>query len=90
MQLIYMSRDYPKDPELLRSRCHNAFMKNSDVTDPQMIEELIGRGNYIVKELEALYMLKKYRTLKRRYYDDQEDLERKKLQQLDKIMKDSS
>jgi hypothetical protein len=23
-----------------------------------------------VKELEALYMLKKYRTLKRRYYED--------------------
>ncbi len=31
---------------------------------------LIISGEYIVKELEALYMLKKYRTLKRRYYED--------------------
>ena len=30
----------------------------------------IDQGEYIVKELEALYMLKKYRTLKRRYYPD--------------------
>lgn len=45
-------------------------MKNKDVTDTAEIEMLIARGNYIVKELEALYMLKKYRTLKRRYYDE--------------------
>ena len=48
-----------------------AFMKNKDVTDPEEIQKLLDRGDYIVKELEALYMLKKYRTLKRRYYDTQ-------------------
>lgn len=26
-------------------------------------------GEYVVKEIEALYALKKYRALKRRYYD---------------------
>ena len=30
----------------------------------------MAKGDYIIKELEALYMLKKYRTLKRRYYKD--------------------
>lgn len=45
-------------------------MKNKDVTDPEKIKKLIGHGEYIVKEIEALYMLKKYRTLKRRYYND--------------------
>ena len=34
-------------------------------------EEWIAKGDYIVKELEALYMLKKYRTLKRRYYKEE-------------------
>ena len=43
-------------------------MKNKDVTDPEQIQQLIDRGNYVVKELEALYMLRKYRTLKKRYY----------------------
>ena len=28
------------------------------------------QGEYIQKELEALYSLKKYRTLKNRYYSD--------------------
>merc|ERR1712018_416600 len=79
-QLIYMGREYPKDPEIFRQRCHNAFMKNSKVEDPQQIEELIKRGEYIVKELEALYMLRKYRTLKRRYYDTDESADQAKFQ----------
>ena len=44
-------------------------MKNKDVKDPKEIEMLLGRGQYIIKELEALYMIRKYRTLKKRYYD---------------------
>ena len=89
LQLIYMGRDYPKEPEMFRIRCHNAFMKNKDVKDPEKIEQLIGHGNFIVKELEALYMLKKYRTLKRRYYDD-DDLEMKKVKQFEETIKDST
>ena len=45
-------------------------MKNKDVKDPQKIQELIARGEYVMKELEALYMLRKYRALKKRYYQD--------------------
>ena len=86
-----MGRDYPKEPEVFRARCHNAFIKNKDVTDPNAIEELIGRGQYIVKEIEALYMLKKYRTLKRRYYDeDPANVTKKKLSQVEEIIKDST
>ena len=77
-----MSRDYPKDPDVLRIRCHNAFMKNKDVNDPAKVEQLIGHGNYIVKELEALYMLKKYRTLKRRYYDEDDTQQLKKVEEI--------
>lgn len=84
-----MGRDYPKDPEIFRVRCHNVFIKNKDVTDSKEIEELIAKGNYIVKELEALYMLKKYRTLKRRYYDE-ENVEQKKFQQVENAIRDST
>jgi hypothetical protein len=44
-------------------------MRNKDLA-PAEVESWIEKGNYIIKELEALYMLKKYRTLKRRYYPD--------------------
>ena len=45
-------------------------MKNKEVTDPEQIQMLIARGEFVKKEIEALYMLKKYRTLKRRYYSE--------------------
>ena len=71
-QLIYLGREYPKEPEKMTINIHNVFMRNAGETDPKKIEDLIEKGNYIVKELEALYYLKKYRTLKRRYYDTNE------------------
>ncbi|CAL1533721.1 unnamed protein product [Lymnaea stagnalis] len=67
--LLHLGKDYPKGPEYFRSRLHAAFMKNKDLKDPKQIELMLAKGNYIVKELEALYMLRKYRTLKKRYYN---------------------
>lgn len=54
-------------------------MKNKDVKDPAQIDQLLARGNYVVKEIETLYMLRKYRTLKKRYYADESDHELSKL-----------
>ncbi len=70
LQLIFMTRGYPKDPRVMQRKVHAAFARNRDLKDEQEIEKLIVRGEYIVKELEALYKLKKYRTMKHRYYED--------------------
>lgn len=64
--LVYLGREYPLGWDYFRPRLKTAFMRNKDVTDPEKIEQLISRGNYVVKEIEALYMLRKYRTLKKR------------------------
>ena len=32
---------------------------------------MIARGEFVVKELEALYKLRKYRALKQKYYADE-------------------
>lgn len=66
-----MGKEYPLGADYFRKKLKAAFLKNKDVSDPKEIELLIARGNYIVKELEALYMLRKYRTLKRRYYKEE-------------------
>lgn len=66
-----MGKEYPLGADYFRKKLKAAFLKNKDVNDPKEIELLIARGNYIVKELEALYMLRKYRTLKRRYYKEE-------------------
>ncbi|KAG1666334.1 NADH-cytochrome b5 reductase 3 [Nymphon striatum] len=68
--LIHLGKDYPKGQIYFNQKLKAAFLKNKNVTDPKEIELLVARGEYVMKELEALYMLKKYRTLKRRYYSD--------------------
>lgn len=69
-KLQYLAREYPENPEKMRQKCHDAFMKNREETDPRNIKRLIYKGEYVCKELEALYSLKKYRAMKKRYYDD--------------------
>lgn len=70
LQLLYLGREYPMGYEYFREKLKRAFMKNREVTDPEQIKVLIGRGEFVIKEIEALYMLRKYRTMKKRYYED--------------------
>lgn len=69
-KLLYLGREYPKGADYFRSRLKAAFLKNKDVKDPEQIKQLIARGEFVIKELEALYFLRKYRALKQRYYSD--------------------
>lgn len=71
---MHLGKDYPLGWDYFQPRLKAAFMKNRDVTDPAKIEELIARGNFVVKEIETLYMLRKYRTLKKRYYSEENDV----------------
>ena len=68
-----MGREYPLGYDYFRGKLKNAFLKNREIDDAAIVSTLLKRGEYIEKELEALYMLKKYRTLKKRYYDSEED-----------------
>lgn len=64
-----MGRDYPQGYKYFRDRCHKAFTAKSGLTDPEEIEKAIALGEYVKKEIEALYFLKRYRAMKRNYYD---------------------
>uniref|UniRef100_A0A8C5S195 Electron transfer flavoprotein regulatory factor 1 n=1 Tax=Laticauda laticaudata TaxID=8630 RepID=A0A8C5S195_LATLA len=69
-QLLYLGKEYPKGADYFRTRLKEAFLKNKEVKDPEEIKKLIARGKFVIKELEALYFLRKYRALKQRYYKD--------------------
>ncbi|KAG9272426.1 LYR motif-containing protein 5B [Astyanax mexicanus] len=69
--LLFLGREYPKGADYFRDRLRAAFIKNRDVSDPEEIRQLISRGEYVVKELEALYYLRKYRAMKQRYYENE-------------------
>ncbi|KJH46525.1 complex 1 protein [Dictyocaulus viviparus] len=69
-QLYYMGKEYPKGKDWFHKRLKLAFIKNKDENDPKKIDELITKGEFVVKEIEALYSLRKYRAMKNRYYED--------------------
>lgn len=69
LKLLYLGREYPQGSAYFRERLKSAFMKNKDVTDPEKIKQLVARGDFVIKELEALYFLRKYRAMKKRYYE---------------------
>jgi hypothetical protein len=70
---LYYGKEYPLGYDYFRVRLKRAFVKNRAVTSQQDIANLIARGEYVIKELDALYKLKKYRYLKKSYYDDIEE-----------------
>ena len=76
-----MGREYPLGFEYFRVRLKEAFLKNKDITDVVTVSNLIARGEFVEREIKALYMLKKYRTLKKRYYETEEQ---DKLQEFEK------
>lgn len=64
-----MGRDYPRGYEFFRKNVRKVFEKNKEERDPEKIDKMLAHGDFVIKELEALYMLRKYRTLKKRYYE---------------------
>ncbi|KAI9269401.1 hypothetical protein BY458DRAFT_510877 [Sporodiniella umbellata] len=67
-QLVYLGREYPAGyHDFFRPKLKAAFLKNKELDSPEEIEKKIALGDYVVKELETLYYLKKYRTLRKRY-----------------------
>ncbi|CUS12219.1 unnamed protein product [Tuber aestivum] len=65
--LLYLGREYPLGYDYFRPRCHQAFMSQAGETDPEKVREGIQQAEYVKKEIEALYRLKKYRALKQSY-----------------------
>lgn len=68
--LLHLGKEWPQGYELFRTRLHKVFLKNSGEQNPEKVKMMVKHGEFVVKEIEALYMLKKYRAMKRRYYDE--------------------
>lgn len=73
-RLIYLGHDWPQPQgyNWFRAKCNKAFSANKHIKNPDAVEKLIERGNFVEKEIQTLYYLKRYRTLKSRYmgHDD--------------------
>ncbi|KAF0329397.1 putative NADH-ubiquinone oxidoreductase complex 1/LYR family protein [Colletotrichum asianum] len=66
-ELLFLGREYPLGYDYFRPRLHRAFSANAGLRDEEAIEKGIQRAEFVKKEIEALYYLKRYRTLRKRY-----------------------
>ncbi|KAJ9134620.1 hypothetical protein NKR23_g10043 [Pleurostoma richardsiae] len=66
-ELLNLGKDYPQGFSYFRPRLHKAFMANAHLRDEDQIRQRIARAEFVQKEIEALYYLKRYRTLRKRY-----------------------
>ncbi|KAF6826498.1 complex 1 protein [Colletotrichum plurivorum] len=66
-ELLYLGREYPLGYGYFRPRLHRAFSANAGLRDEEAIRKGIERAEFVKKEIEALYYLKRYRTLRKRY-----------------------
>ena len=57
--------------DFFHKRLHAAFARHRHVRDVAEVERLLARADFVRRELEALYYLRKYRAMKARYYDPQ-------------------
>lgn len=66
-ELLFLGREYPLGYDYFRPRLHGAFMGRAAERDEDVIRRGIAQAEYVKKEIEALYYLKRYRTLRKRY-----------------------
>ncbi|OCK82421.1 hypothetical protein K432DRAFT_293286 [Lepidopterella palustris CBS 459.81] len=66
-ELLYLGREYPLGYDYFRSRLHKAFASQANLKDEDQIKKGIERAEFVKKEIEALYYLKRYRILRQRY-----------------------
>ncbi|KAF4508707.1 hypothetical protein G6O67_005051 [Ophiocordyceps sinensis] len=67
-ELLYLGREYPLGFAYFRPRLHQAFISRAAERDDAKILAAIAQAQYVKKEIEALYYLKRYRTLRKRYH----------------------
>ncbi|KAH7360284.1 LYR motif-containing protein 5A [Rhexocercosporidium sp. MPI-PUGE-AT-0058] len=66
-ELLNLGREYPLGFDYFRPRLHKAFISNASLTNEEEIRRGIKRAEFVKKEIEALYYLKRYRALRQRY-----------------------
>lgn len=69
-QILLVGRRYPGDGgfALVCSHAKEGFLRNGGAAGEELAAA-IGRGHFVLRELEALVRLHKYRAMKRRYDD---------------------
>ena len=66
-RILLVGRDYPKGLGFVREKARAEFSKHAALTDEVDIKRAINYGRYMVKEMQGVIQLKKYRAMRKRY-----------------------
>ncbi|KAF6240362.1 hypothetical protein HO173_001973 [Letharia columbiana] len=66
-ELLNLGKNYPQGYPYFQTHLHKSFASQTGLQDEKDIRKGIERAEYVKKEIEALYYLKRYRALRRRY-----------------------
>ncbi|KAK4046928.1 hypothetical protein OIV83_005719 [Microbotryomycetes sp. JL201] len=67
-ELHYLGREYPDPSYQIHKKLHACFLAHVGA-DRDKLEQGIAKAQFIKRELESMYFLRKYRAMKGRYYD---------------------
>ncbi|KAM0791826.1 hypothetical protein ACM66B_004085 [Microbotryomycetes sp. NB124-2] len=67
-ELYYLGREYPDPNYPIHKKLHACFLSHVGA-DKAKLEQGIAKAQFIKRELETMYFLRKYRAMKGRYYD---------------------
>ncbi|KAJ1035849.1 hypothetical protein NDA13_000508 [Ustilago tritici] len=66
-ELHRLGREYPDSNYNFLGKLRGMFARNAHLTDEKEIKAKLDLAEFVKKETETLYKLKKYRTMRRRY-----------------------
>ncbi|KAI9222085.1 hypothetical protein BC828DRAFT_379365 [Blastocladiella britannica] len=68
-ELLFLGREYPSPPGPVwfHDRLRKAFRANADLQDADAIKTKLNHAEFVKKEVEAMYALRKYRRVQRAY-----------------------
>jgi hypothetical protein len=69
-RFLIVGRDYPQGLAHVRMKVKEAIFQNKHINSDLELKRAISRGRYMVRELQSIVKIHKYRTLKRNYDPD--------------------
>lgn len=66
-RFLVVGRDYPGGMALVRAKAKEGILKNRLLTTELEIKRAVARGRWMVRELQGVVQLKKYREMRSRY-----------------------
>lgn len=88
-RIIFVGREYPLGLNWVREKAKSWFRQNAELTDEVEIRRAVAKGRFMVREMQAVIKLKKYRTLNKRYNQEENSL-MERFQQLEARLNEES